>query len=457
VQPRAEASTSAGLSVAESLQNAFHDAANKALPVVVEVDVTEVVRQNLSRGISPFDFFFGQTPGGQGQEFKREGLGSGVIVGRDKAKNTVYVLTNNHVAGNASKITVKLYDEREFEATVVGKDERVDLALISFTTKEEVPVAVLGDSDSLRVGDWVIAVGSPYGFQSSVTAGIVSALNRKAEANSGIAELTDYIQTDASINSGNSGGALLNLRGEVVGLNTWIASQSGGSIGIGFAIPINNAKTAIKDFVEKGKIVYGWLGVNPVDVDEQSLPGLAADLKIAGKTGSLAANVYKGSPAEKAGMLPGDYVIKAGGTAIESSQQLTQVIGRLAAGSDLSLTVIRQGVEKQLTVRIAERPADGETASTGYFPGLLAIPLTDALRSQVNAAKSVTGLLLAAVYEETAAATAGLRGGDVILEANGTKLQSAADFYRVINDTKTRELSFKVYRQGRETTIGFQK
>jgi len=454
-EPRAQAAVGSDLAVAESLQNAFNAAANKALPVVVEVNVTEVVRQNVSRSITPFDFFFGQTPG-QGQEFERQGLGSGVIVARD-GKN-VYVLTNNHVAGSASEIQIRLYDKREFAGKLVGADPRMDLALVSFTTDEEVPIAVLGDSANLRVGDWVIAVGNPYGFESSVTSGIVSALGRKAENGSGIADLTDYIQTDAAINSGNSGGALLNLRGEVIGVNTWIASQTGGSIGIGFAIPINNAKAAITELVQSGKIVYGWLGVSIGDASTQALPGVVEDLKLGTRQGSFVFNVYKGSPAEKAGLLPGDFVVNAGGTAITSTQQLTQLVARLKPGADFPLTVIRQGAEQTLTVRIAERPAEEQVGQQGgLWPGLSVVQLTDAIKSRLGAAQNVKGLLVFNVDEQGIAAAAGIRSGDVLVELNGTKMENVADFYRVLNGAGSKDLAFRVNRQGREATITFKK
>jgi serine protease Do len=456
VEPRAPVATGSDLSVAESLQNAFNAAANKAMPVVVEVNVTEVVRQNANRQVTPFDFFFGQTPGGQGQEFQRQGLGSGVIVARDG--KTVYVLTNNHVAGSASEIQIRLYDKREFPGKLVGADPRMDVALVSFTTNEDVPIAVLGDSSNLRVGDWVIAVGNPYGFESSVTAGIVSALGRKAENGSGIADLTDYIQTDAAINSGNSGGALLNLRGEVIGLNTWIASQTGGSIGIGFAIPINNAKAAVSELVQSGKIVYGWLGVSIGDASTQTLPGVVEDLKLGNRQGSFVFNVYKGSPAEKGGVLPGDFVVRAGDTAITSTQQLTQIVARLKPGADFPLTVIRQGAELKLAVRIAERPAEDKVGQQGgLWPGLSVIQLNDAIRSRLGAAQNVKGLLVANVDEQGIAAAAGIRSGDVLVELNGTRMENVADFYRILNGAANKDLAFKVNRQGRETTITFGK
>jgi S1-C subfamily serine protease len=254
-----------GLEALENIQYSFNQVADKVLPVVVEIDTTNIVSQEVPEWGSPFDFFYGPQ-GNQDnkdnpknkdnkdnppkkQEFKKQGLGSGVIV--RKSGKTVYILTNNHVAGDADEIKVKLNDSREFTAKLVGKDERKDLALVSFETDQNVPVAELGDSDKLRVGDWALAVGNPMGLESTVTAGIVSALGRRGGPGENI---SDFIQTDAAINPGNSGGALVNIRGQVIGINTWIASTTGTYAGYGFAIPINNAKKALDDFVTRGKV-----------------------------------------------------------------------------------------------------------------------------------------------------------------------------------------------------------
>jgi len=222
------AATASGTSTeALSLQNDFATAAERALPGVVEVNVVQT-------------------------DTRRQGLGSGVIVARNP--ETVWVLTNAHVAAEADRVQIVLADGRVFEGKLVGTDQDTDLALLSFRTRDTVPLATLGDSDSLRVGDWVMAVGNPYGFESTVTAGIVSALDRHVDKDSGIASLPAYIQTDASINSGNSGGALVNLRGEVVGISTWIASQTGESIGIGFAIPINTVRDTLNRLLRGGGV-----------------------------------------------------------------------------------------------------------------------------------------------------------------------------------------------------------
>jgi len=207
----------------EQIQYSFRDVAGAVLPVVVEINTEELITQRSPRFQSPWDFFFGNPENQQPQEreFRQPGLGSGVLVQREA--NKVYVLTNNHVVGSADKISVLLHDEREFSGKLVAADPRRDLAVVVFETREQVPLASLGDSDALQVGDLVLAVGNPFGFESTVTMGIVSALGRRAEAGASVANLTDYIQTDAAINPGNSGGALVNLRGEVIGINTWIA------------------------------------------------------------------------------------------------------------------------------------------------------------------------------------------------------------------------------------------
>ena len=271
------------LSVVEAFQDVNRYVSDLVLQSVVEVDVEETKTRN----VSPIPFFFFGTPDDEDgpfqREYKSQGLGSGVIV--LKEKNTYYVLTNNHVAGSASKITVKLNDSREFECKLIGHDERKDIALISFESKDDIPVARLGDSDKVRTGDFCFAMGAPLGYSQSVTSGIVSATGRSG---SGIGNISDFIQTDASINQGNSGGPLVNIYGEVIGINTWIASSSGGSVGIGFAIPINNIKKAISDFVSTGKVSYGWLGVSLVEADKDFLN----ELGISGKQGALVSQIF---------------------------------------------------------------------------------------------------------------------------------------------------------------------
>ncbi|HEY9595430.1 MAG TPA: trypsin-like peptidase domain-containing protein, partial [Spirochaetia bacterium] len=314
------------------VQTSLRDIAQKVRPAVVEINVTELITQNVPSFSSPFDWFFNQGPGGNqgnGQDngqgnkrtFRQSALGSGIIVKR--AGDTVYVLTNNHVVSQATDISVRLTDGRVFKAKVVGKDPRKDMALVSFTTRENVTIAELGDSDTLQVGDIVVAVGNPLGFESTVTLGMVSALGRRGPQ----ASYTDYIQTDAAINQGNSGGALVNINGQVIGMNTWIAAPSGGNVGLGFAIPINNARSAIDQFISKGRVQYGWLGASIGDIgDGSALPELASDMKLENAKGAMILGIYKGSPADRAGLLPGDFVTAVGSTTITDANQLTQIV-----------------------------------------------------------------------------------------------------------------------------------
>jgi serine protease Do len=447
----------------EAIQLSFREIAKKVLPVVVKIDVTEVVKvPSAGSQTSPFRFFFG-TPrddNGQGgtapsQDLEVTGLGSGIIV--RKVGNTVYVLTNNHVVESATKVTVKLNDQRSFEAKVVGLDARRDIALVSFETKEAVPVAELGDSSELQVGDLVMAVGNPFGFESTLTMGIVSALGRSAPQGQ---TFTDYIQTDASINEGNSGGALVNTRGEVIGINTWIAATTGGSVGIGFAIPINNAKSAIDDFITKGKVEYGWLGVQIGDIQNSaSYPGFAADLKVEGLKGAFVLNSYKGSPADKAGLLPGDYVLSADGTAIRNADHLTQIVGAMVAGRSYQFELVRYGERMKLSVKIGQRDEKDEVAQyKNLWPGMTVVKITDDIRKEGGISAGVDGVVVGYIFDaDTPAAIAGFHAGDVITEINGKSVRTMMDYYKAINDRTKKEVTFHINRKNVEVTIGLAR
>jgi serine protease Do len=448
--------SSAGLKTLESIQYSFRQVAQKALPVVVEVNVVEVIKQDLPHFNSPWDFFFGPSPldrSPQEREYRRPGLGSGVIVQGGSGK--IYVVTNNHVVGSADEISVRLYDSREYEAKIVGKDPRTDLALVVFETSEEIPVAELGDSDKLEVGDWALAVGNPFGFESTVTAGIVSALGRRPETATQVASFTDYIQTDAAINPGNSGGALLNIRGEVVGINTWIASQSGGSVGLGFAIPINNVKKAISDFISEGKVVYGWLGVQIVDASTQQYPDYIQSMGLKDRGGALVLNLFKGSPAEKGGLLPGDVIVEIGDTKISGSDQLTRIIGNISPGEKIDFTFVRYSEEQRATVKLVARE-DEETvqSNTNIWPGMLAVPLSDEARNQLNLPRNLRGVVIGGVVEGSPASFASLRQGDVITAIGREKVSGMMDFYRALNQSTEREILFRIQREGKEIILG---
>ncbi len=447
-EPASTTMSTEALSAAENMQAAFRAVSAKVLPSVVEVNVVEVKTQQVPQfdGI-PWEYFFGtpdQNNGNKGnaqpRQYKSQGLGSGVIVRR--SGSTYYVLTNNHVAGSATEISITMQDGRNFPAKLVGKDERKDLALVSFESKgESFPVAVLGNSDSVKVGDWAIAVGNPLGLISSVTAGIISAVGRTGGP---AGNINDFIQTDAAINQGNSGGALVNIRGEVVGINTWIASPSGGSVGLGFAIPINNAKRAIDDFISSGEVKYGWLGVSLTDSDET----LAKDFKLVGKKGAFVAQLFLGSPADKGGLLPGDFIIALDGQPVKSRDQLVLLVGDLPAGKKATFTVIRDGVQKDVVVKIEERKSEVDTNYAKLWPGVIVVGLTDDVRSAANLDASAKGVLAASVVAKSPADMVGLRNGDLIVGVNGETVNSVADFYKVMNEKAQKDLWFEVSRAG---------
>ncbi|MDR3145924.1 MAG: Do family serine endopeptidase [Treponema sp.] len=432
------------LAVAVNLQTAFNSVADKVLPSVVELKTVSIRRQQIPNfnGI-PWEFFFGPregTPDGRGQEreFRSQGLGSGIIVRQDK--DTYYVLTNNHVVGDATEISVATNDGKEYPAELVGKDERKDLAMVSFKTGDFYPLAVLGDSDTLKVGDWAIAVGNPLGFMSSVTMGIVSALGRTGGPANNI---NDFIQTDTSINSGNSGGALVNIRGEVVGINTWIASSTGGgSMGLGFAIPVNNAKRSIDEFISSGEISYGWLGVSLMDPDRETLRILGAE----DKRGALASQVFLDSPANKGGIEPGDFITHLNGKEVRGMNALTLAVGDIKPGERATFTVVRDGASRDITVRIEARNETVTAENKKLWPGVLVVSLSDDLRSRLKLDKNAGGIIVAQVIADSPAAIIGMQREDRIVGINGEPVRDLASFFRLLREKAGRELWFEVVR-----------
>lgn len=436
------------ISLLESLQNANRQVSAAILPSVVTLSVTETKKVRNTFGGDGFPwFFFGlpnQENGGDSnkgeppeQEYKAEGLGSGVIV--RKTGSTYYVLTNQHVAGAAQKIIVKFYDGRTAEGKLVGADQRRDIALVSFETKDtDIRVAELGDSDTTEVGDIVFAVGSPLGYVSTVTQGMVSAVGRSGGPNNNI---NDFIQTDAAINQGNSGGPLVNIYGQVIGINTWIASSSGGSQGLGFSIPINNIKTAIDSLLSTGKITYGWVGVQLTSADEAMLKSLGID----GESGALAADVFLGSPAFKGGVRPGDFVIKLNGKAVKSVDQLVRDVGDLQSGSTAEFTILRDGVPVSLTVKIEERDQKIVGDSSKLWPGFIPYVLNDEIREKLKLSKKQTGIVVTNIKNKTPAAIIGLQSGDIIVAVNDVPVDDVRGFYRELSKAK-KEFWFDVVR-----------
>ena len=364
----------------------------------------------------PFERFFGPP---RRMPYKAKSLGSGFVI-----DTKGYILTNNHVVENADEIVVKLSSGKEFKAKVVGRDPKTDIALIEIHGASDLTPVVLGDSDGLKVGQWVVAIGNPFGLENTVTVGTVSALGR--HINQG--PYDNFIQTDAAINPGNSGGPLLNTRGEVVGINTAIFSRGGGNIGIGFAIPISLAKEIVPQLKEKGHVTRGWLGV----MIQKVTPDIADSLGLPSAKGALVADVVKEGPAEAAGIKQGDVIVEYDGKPVNDSAELPLLVARTAVGKTVKLKVIRDKAEQAFSIKIAELKEE-ETAQAGPGTaedmGLTVQTLTPEVAENLGLDRSLKGVVVTQVDAGGPAADAGLRRGDVILEVNRTPVKDV-DAYR---------------------------
>ena len=337
----------------------------------------------------------------------------------DRVGNNYFVLTNAHVIQNTNSIRLTLHDGNEISEGVrlVGADRNRDIAVLKFATRESLPVAIMGDSDILEVGDQVLAVGSPFGFQSTVTSGIISALHREQRLN----PWAEYIQTDASINPGNSGGALVVLDGSVVAINTWIASnnRTGTGVGVGFALPINTA-LLVADQLRGGGVRYGFLGVQLQSAEEASK----------WISGALVTSVYSRSPAERTGVLAGDIIIAVDGNPVASTGEVMRNVGEAGPGAQLTLVVERDGTEQEITVKLAERPKDGERSGTDW-PGI-----------SVVGNPPGQGVGVANVSRTSDAWLSGLRMGDVIIEIDGRKVSEVEELYAALREVDSAALTF---------------
>lgn len=442
------------LRVVEALQNSFRAISAGVLPAVVEVDVVETKTITQSDPFEEFRRYFG-IPGfgdsdsgnknGKKREYESKGLGSGVIV--RKAGDVYYVLTNNHVAGSATKISVKLNDGREFEGKLVGADARMDIALVSFESKDNtIKLAALGDSDAVQTGDICLAMGAPLGYRQSVTQGIVSA---KGRSGTGIGNINDFIQTDAAINQGNSGGPLLNIYGEVIGINTWIVSQSGGSQGLGFSIPINNIKNSIDSFITKGKIVYGWLGVALTEVDKEYKEALG----IGDSNGALVSQLFMNSPASRGGIKAGDFITSVNGVKVESVEQVQREVGRLEAGKTVPFEIMRNGKKQSLSVKVEERDEKVSSDNGKLWPGFFARPISEEVKKQFEIGEKTEGVVIVSVMEKSPAASLRLQAGDVITAVNGKKVSNIKEFYEEVAKIES-SVNFDIFSNGGTITTG---
>ncbi len=436
---------------ADQLSAAFREVARATKPSVVSIKAIAEVKQRqtarrggVPRGLPPeFEQFFGgqfpgfdfgvpespQEEGGGGQ--RQFGQGSGVIVSRDG-----HILTNNHVVVNADKLEVVLSDDRTFEAKVVGTDPKTDIAVIKIDAKDLV-AAPIGDSSLMQVGDWVIAIGSPFGLSQTVTSGIVSATHRE---NFDQNQYSDFIQTDAAINPGNSGGPLLNLRGEVIGINTAIKSQSGGFIGLGFAIPSNTADSVMKSIVKYGKVTRGYIGTSIATITSKNYEELGVPAKT---EGAYVQVVAKGSPADKGGLQPGDIVTSINGEKIKTSDQLKQMVAMLPINQPSKFEILRDGKTKTLTITIEEQTDEKLAALSGSGTasdlGLSVETVPPEVAKEVGLSKQDGGVMVTEVDRRSQLAQY-LRVGEVIVSVNNQRVSTPEDFVAAIGRNKDNAL-----------------
>ncbi len=443
-----------GLAAAQKLSDTFAAVAERVQPCVVTVYSEKVVRLrqdwlNPFGDEFPFRWFFGDegpSPGPRRsqprpREHRQSGLGSGIIVNQDG-----FILTNYHVVEDVDEIKVTLHDKRSLRAEVVGTDPLTDLAVIRITDKvpADLPVAELGDSDVARVGDWVLAIGAPFGFEQTVTAGIISAKGRVGieEATGGIRKFEDFIQTDAAINPGNSGGPLVNLRGEVIGVNTAIATRIGQFAGVGFAIPINMARRLMPTLIKGEKVRRGLLGVGIQDINEE----LADQFGLNDTRGALVGQVTKDSAADKAGLKPGDVIVRYDDEPVEDTTHLRNLVANTAPDSKTEIVVIRNGKEKTFTVIIGELTPESVTAAGPSGEGkelpdlgLTVEPVSPDNAGQYGLDEADKGVVVTALDNDGAAAKAGVLVGDLITEANRQPVNNAADFRAAVAKSKDKK------------------
>ncbi len=419
----------------------------KLKPSVVNISTTNV----MGRGTNPSPFgggpqdpfeeffkrFFGDLPQ---REFRQRGLGSGFILTEDG-----YIVTNNHVVEKATDIDVILEDGAKYDAKVIGKDTKTDVALLKINPKQKLPAVTLGDSDNLEIGDWVIAVGNPFGLGHTVTVGIVSAKGRSL----GLGAYDDFIQTDAAINPGNSGGPLFNLEGQVVGVNTAIIA---GGQGIGFAIPIDLAKNVINQLKDSGKVVRGWLGV----LVQQITPEIAEGLKLPESKGALVSDVTPGGPAAKAGIQRQDIITEFNGQTIDEMQELPKLVAVTPPGTEVQLKYIRNGKEKTSSLKVAEQPE--EIAKSGISQGqeveqnlgLVVQEINPQIQRRLRI-EDADGVIITNVDTGGPAQEAGLRIGDLILEINKKQIKNLDDYRKAMDSVKKGDTALLLVKRGKNT------
>jgi len=408
---------------------AFSEIAASISPSVVNISTTKVVR----RDATPFfDLFNPFRDFKAPKKWKEQSLGSGVIVSQDG-----FIVTNNHVIEQADEIRVTLLDKRSFKARLIGADPKTDIAVVKVDAKD-LPAIRWGDSDRLQVGEFVLAVGNPFGLSHTVTMGIISAVGR---ANVGIADYEDFIQTDAAINPGNSGGPLVNIKGELIGITTAIFSKSGGYQGIGFAVPANMVRHVMDQLEQKGKVTRGWLGVTI----QEMTPELSQQFGLKDAYGALIGDVAKGSPADKAGIKRGDIILEFNGKKVQEVGNLRNMVAQSKVGSEVSLLIQRAGKTYPYKVVISELPRETVESSPGSAPdepafeglgGISVIELTKEAARQLGLHRDEKGVVIIRVEPGSAAEEAGLRKGDVIQEIDRKKVDGLKDYDRAVSGVR---------------------
>ena len=422
-------------SIVQQFSKTFADVAEKVNPAVVTISTDKVIKMDRFNQY-PFNQFFGWDRGPeQQQEYRTRALGSGVIVDASKG----YIITNNHVVEDMDKISVKLMDKRIFEATIVGSDPKSDLAVLQIEADDLIQVDI-GNSDKLRVGEWVIAIGSPFtdNLSHTVTAGIISAMGRSDIISRENYE--DFIQIDAAINPGNSGGALVDLNGELIGINTAIATggYERSNRGVGFAIPTNMVYKVMNDLIDKGYVVRGWLGVAIQEIDDSYAKALGLDTR----DGALISNVANSSPADNAGLITGDVILEFNDVSINNSSHLKNVVSSSEPGKRYKVDIIRDGRRKSIYVKLGELPNEPQMA---FMPndksstlGITVQDLNSSLRKHYNLSQDDDGVVVTEMDNDSEAYRSGIREGDIIIRVGTNNVRNSNDFKDLIRTSSRR-------------------
>ncbi|BCR21547.1 trypsin-like peptidase domain-containing protein [Borrelia sp. HM] len=441
-----------GKHAVQSLQESFKSASKNILPSTVAVYATGIAKVK-----DPFNFLFFFDMPGLNVERKTHRVGSGVVIGKDSKKsNLFYALTNSHIVDDANEFEIITYVDKTYKAKLVGMDDKKDVALISFEASDtDIKVAELGDSDELEVGDWVIAVGHPHNFSFSVTAGIISGLHRSANPN--LKGRNSFIQTDAAINRGNSGGPLVNMNGEVIGINTWISSPSGGSVGLGFAIPINNAKSVIDILMSGKKSESAWMGVSlhyGKNKDPEFLKSLGyEDDSI---SAAVITGIYEKTSAFIAGLKPGDVISKINGVKMNFSYDVRQYINDFYAQEKIKIEILRGKEKKDIDIELSAKPKvnneKGIIPNVKLIPGFTVYPLTNEVRIQLGLRNWINGVVIDSI-DSSLGENPQILTGDVITAVNSNSIKSIRDFYDAVELKKKN--NYSLLRAGKTMKVSF--